>query len=312
MYLKISRAANGVWLSQDPLQYVDGPNMSAYVGQSPNNNTDPLGLSKRDQIPSIRPIEPIGVPVPVLTPASKTRLFFLNDPDQIWQPRITNGSVIEQRELRSALQFLANDLRNSTGASMLANVIPSSLPGLLLNKPWLYRGVSFKIDNFLVDRKGEEAYGRYDKDNNEVVINVQKIHGLAMSLPKEAIDQGFVKRYFNAVELIEGVILHELIHDITGQGELTAYPVENILLPGMIDVVSRLRLNEDLIRQQAAKIRVINFEESPNPFIKSDTLLSSEQFTWDWNTGKLYWNYHEARTTDDKTIVRVDWSRVYR
>lgn len=37
---------NGVWLSQDGLGYTDGPNLSAYVGQSPMDYIDPLGLSK--------------------------------------------------------------------------------------------------------------------------------------------------------------------------------------------------------------------------------------------------------------------------
>jgi GH24 family phage-related lysozyme (muramidase) len=41
-------ASNGVWMSQDPLGYTDGPNRSAYVGQSPMNCIDPMGLSARD------------------------------------------------------------------------------------------------------------------------------------------------------------------------------------------------------------------------------------------------------------------------
>jgi hypothetical protein len=38
-------ASNGVWMSQDPLGYIDGGNRNAYVGQSPMNFIDPLGLS---------------------------------------------------------------------------------------------------------------------------------------------------------------------------------------------------------------------------------------------------------------------------
>jgi YD repeat-containing protein len=37
--------SNGVWMSQDPLGYIDGGNRNAYVGQSPMNFIDPLGLS---------------------------------------------------------------------------------------------------------------------------------------------------------------------------------------------------------------------------------------------------------------------------
>jgi YD repeat-containing protein len=38
--------SNGVWMSQDPIGYAGGGNMSAYVGQSPMNAIDPLGLRK--------------------------------------------------------------------------------------------------------------------------------------------------------------------------------------------------------------------------------------------------------------------------
>lgn len=40
-------ASNGVWMSQDPLGYFDGPNRSAYVSQNPINMIDPLGLGMR-------------------------------------------------------------------------------------------------------------------------------------------------------------------------------------------------------------------------------------------------------------------------
>ena len=40
--------SNGVWMSQDPLGYVDGGNRNAYVGQNPLSFIDPLGLNARD------------------------------------------------------------------------------------------------------------------------------------------------------------------------------------------------------------------------------------------------------------------------
>jgi len=53
----------GVWLSNDALGYIDGPNMSAYVGHNPVGMIDPLGLSGQRDRNSLSPNsqgKPIG------------------------------------------------------------------------------------------------------------------------------------------------------------------------------------------------------------------------------------------------------------
>lgn len=301
--------ANGVWLSQDPLQYVDGPNMSAYVAQSPISATDPLGLNKRDsEIPSL---EPIGAGItPVNAPP--TRPFYINDLFGVWSAKVsikdTAGKLVpgsnwsqaqikESIAFRWALEDVANNLESSRGKRVLSQLFPSSFKSRMDPRAWLST-VDFVL---LDDPKAEPGHG--SKTSNTIEIGWSTLQSLVGTLrnygnsslsaaQRVELDRlGFAHRPIGFVAALDAILTHEVVHWASRENELTAYVVEDLLTPGVIDLLVRLD------RFDAGEVFTA---------YGLNNSLSSEQFTFEKTLGGLFWNLPSSQ---HQNIVYPDFTR---